>query len=88
MTDEIIKINKDTVEVITKTIIRLNVIKTEIQELEAQRDSIKFIDYSKIKGLTQEIIDVINEENARREEQKSYFNEQIRMKQELLSKYD
>ena len=74
-------------EIKTKTI-NLKDLQNEIDELTLQANNLKFIDYFKIKGLTQEIIEVLEQENAKRDEQKSYFLEMARMKQEELDKYN
>lgn len=82
------KIDKDTVEITEKKIIDLKPLRENKLNFETQANEITFLDWSKIKGLTEEMIYILQQENARRDELKSYFLEQARMKQEELNKYD
>jgi hypothetical protein len=86
MSEDYIKIDENTVELISKKVIRLDVLRAEIAELINQADQIIFIQIDN--NLGEDIREVLSNENARRDEQKSYFLEQARMKQEELAKYD
>ena len=79
---------KDTVTVTTTKIIDLRAIRAEIASLDDMANDMKLIDYSGIRGLTDEIIEVLNEENQRRELIISDLSEDRRLKVEELASYD
>jgi len=86
MSEDYIKIDENTVELISKKVIRLDVLRAEIEEFTNLANQIIFLEIDN--NLSEEIKEVLSNENARRDEQKSYFLEQARMKQEELAKYD
>jgi len=86
MSEDYIKIDENTVELISKKVIRLDILRAEVEEFVNQANQITFIEIDN--NLGEDIREVLSNENAKREEQKSYFLEQARMKQEELAKYD
>jgi len=81
----IVKIDENTVKVVSERIVDLNVIRHEIAESIALAESIEMVPTD---GLSGEVLDAVIAENSRRELDKSYLLEQARMKQEELNQYD
>ena len=81
------KIDEDTRTITTTVIIDLKAIRTKITEYETLANEVKFIDYSKIKDLPKEIIEVLDKENSERNMIKADMLEQKRQKEQELESY-
>ena len=80
--------DKDTKTITITKIINLKAIREEIISFQNLANEITFIDYSKIKGLTDDMKGVLDKENSERELIKADLLENKRIKQEELDSYD
>lgn len=85
MSEEIIKIDEDTVKIVTEKTIDLVGIRREIEDLESQETEIKFIEQSEYYPITVQM--AIDEQNSRAELVLAEITELKRIKQEELNKY-
>jgi len=85
MTDEIIKKDVNTVELIKKEVIYLDKLQEKIDSLITEANNIKYIIIPK--GISQEIIDLIKQENFERELQKSRLLNDAKIIKEQLDEY-